>query len=45
MVVIGSGAMAITLVPVMAAMASHVTMLQRTPTYVVSMPSAGCRFA
>ncbi|HEU4810554.1 MAG TPA: NAD(P)/FAD-dependent oxidoreductase [Nocardioides sp.] len=37
-VVIGSGATAVTLVPAMAAEAEHVTMLQRSPTYVVSMP-------
>lgn len=40
-VVIGSGATAITLLPSMLkgpGAASHVTMLQRTPTYVVSMP-------
>ena len=36
--VIGSGATAMTLVPAMAADAAHVTMLQRSPTYVVSMP-------
>jgi monooxygenase len=35
-VVIGSGATAITLVPAMAERAAHVTMLQRSPTYVVS---------
>ncbi len=38
-VVIGSGATAVTLVPAMAESAAHVTMLQRTPTYVVSRPS------
>ncbi len=38
-VVIGSGATAVTLVPAMAQSAAHVTMLQRTPTYVVSRPS------
>jgi len=38
-VVIGSGATAVTLVPAMAAQAAHVTMLQRSPTYVVSRPS------
>jgi cation diffusion facilitator CzcD-associated flavoprotein CzcO len=38
-VVIGSGATAVTLVPNMARHATHVTMLQRTPTYVVSLPS------
>ena len=37
-VVIGSGATAITLVPEMAKNAKHVTMLQRSPTYVVSRP-------
>ena len=37
-VVIGSGATAVTLVPAMAATASHVTMLQRSPTYIVAMP-------
>ncbi|TDZ91691.1 flavin-containing monooxygenase [Mycobacteroides salmoniphilum] len=38
-VVIGSGATAMTLVPAMAGTAGHVTMLQRSPTYVVSLPS------
>ncbi len=38
-VVIGSGATAVTLVPSLAKSARHVTMLQRTPTYVRSMPS------
>ncbi len=37
-VVIGSGATAITLVPSMAADAEHVTMLQRSPTYITSLP-------
>ncbi|MDQ4053401.1 MAG: NAD(P)/FAD-dependent oxidoreductase [Actinomycetota bacterium] len=37
-VVIGSGATAVTLVPAMAGTAEHVTMLQRSPTYVLSMP-------
>ncbi len=37
-VVIGSGATAITLVPSMAGTAAHVTMLQRSPTYVMSVP-------
>lgn len=37
-VVIGSGATAVTLVPAMARTAAHVTMLQRSPTYVVSRP-------
>lgn len=39
-VVIGSGATAVTLVPAMARDAAHVTMLQRSPTYVVSLPEA-----
>jgi len=38
-VVIGSGATAVTLVPAMTDKAAHVTMLQRSPTYIVSMPS------
>jgi monooxygenase len=38
-VVIGSGATAITLVPAMAEKAAHVTMLQRSPSYVVSLPA------
>jgi monooxygenase len=38
-VVIGSGATAITLVPAVAEQARHVTMLQRSPTYIVSRPS------
>ncbi|MGE5567119.1 MAG: flavin-containing monooxygenase [Parcubacteria group bacterium] len=38
-VVIGSGATAVTLVPEMAKDAAHVTMLQRSPTYVVSRPA------
>jgi cation diffusion facilitator CzcD-associated flavoprotein CzcO len=37
-IVIGSGATAVTLVPEMAKYAKHVTMLQRSPTYVVSAP-------
>ncbi len=37
-VVIGSGATAVTLVPALARTAAHVTMLQRSPSYVVSMP-------
>lgn len=37
-VVIGSGATAVTLLPSIAKDASHVTMLQRTPTYIVSQP-------
>ncbi|MGH8432869.1 MAG: flavin-containing monooxygenase, partial [Solimonas sp.] len=38
-VVIGSGATAVTLVPAMAETAEHVTMLQRSPTYMVARPS------
>src|SRR5690606_39241891 len=38
-IVIGSGATAVTLVPEMAKKAAHVTMLQRSPTYVVSRPA------
>jgi cation diffusion facilitator CzcD-associated flavoprotein CzcO len=37
-VVIGSGATAMTLVPAIAEQAAHVTMLQRSPTYVVALP-------
>ncbi len=38
-VVIGSGATAVTLVPALAAEARHVTMLQRSPSYIVSLPN------
>jgi cation diffusion facilitator CzcD-associated flavoprotein CzcO len=38
-VVIGSGATAVTLVPSMAADAAHVTMLQRSPTWITSLPA------
>jgi cation diffusion facilitator CzcD-associated flavoprotein CzcO len=38
-IVIGSGATAVTLVPAMTDKAQHVTMLQRTPTYMVSRPA------
>ncbi|MFI2809735.1 flavin-containing monooxygenase [Microbulbifer sp. JSM ZJ756] len=38
-VVIGSGATAVTLVPALAEKAAHVTMLQRSPTYVLSVPA------
>ena len=38
-VVIGSGATAVTLVPAMAETAAHVVMLQRSPTYIVARPS------
>ncbi len=37
-IVIGSGATAVTLVPSMADEAAHVTMLQRSPTYIISVP-------
>jgi len=37
-VVVGSGATAVTLVPAMAEKAAHVTMLQRSPTYIISLP-------
>jgi len=38
-VVIGSGATAVTLVPAMAETAKHVIMLQRSPTYILELPS------
>lgn len=38
-VVIGSGATAVTLVPALARLGARVTMLQRTPSYLVSLPS------
>ena len=38
-VVIGSGATAVTLVPALAERAEHVTMLQRSPSYVVTLPA------
>ncbi len=38
-VVIGSGATAVTLVPAMTDKAAHVTMLQRSPTYMANLPS------
>jgi monooxygenase len=38
-VVIGSGATAMTLVPELAKQAAHVVMLQRSPTYVISAPA------
>ena len=37
-VVIGSGATAVTLIPAMATQTAHITMLQRSPTYMVAMP-------
>ncbi len=38
-VVIGSGATAVTMVPAMAETAAQVTMLQRSPTYIVTLPA------
>jgi cation diffusion facilitator CzcD-associated flavoprotein CzcO len=38
-VVIGSGATAVTLVPALAERAAHVTMLQRSPSYIISLPA------
>ncbi|HMU98928.1 MAG TPA: NAD(P)/FAD-dependent oxidoreductase [Chitinophagales bacterium] len=38
-VIIGSGATAVTLVPAMTDKAKHVTMLQRSPTYIASIPN------
>ncbi len=38
-VVIGSGATAVTLVPALAEVAKHVTMLQRSPSYILSIPA------
>lgn len=38
-VVVGSGATAVTLVPSMSAEAEHVTMLQRSPTYIAALPA------
>ncbi|MBA3461212.1 MAG: NAD(P)/FAD-dependent oxidoreductase [Deltaproteobacteria bacterium] len=38
-IVIGSGATAVTLVPELAKKAAHVTMLQRSPTYIVTVPA------
>ena len=38
-VVIGSGATAVTLVPAMAAAGGHVTMLQRSPSYILTLPA------
>ena len=39
-VVIGSGATAVTIVPTIAETAAHVTMIQRSPTYIFNVPSA-----
>jgi monooxygenase len=38
-VVIGSGATAVTLIPALARRARHVTMLQRSPSYIISLPA------
>ncbi|MEM1380382.1 MAG: NAD(P)/FAD-dependent oxidoreductase [Pseudomonadota bacterium] len=38
-VVVGSGATAVTIVPAMTDKAAHVTMLQRSPTYIASLPA------
>jgi cation diffusion facilitator CzcD-associated flavoprotein CzcO len=38
-IVIGSGATAVTLIPAMAGTAAHITMLQRSPSYVFSIPA------
>src|SRR5262245_48469461 len=38
-VVIGSGATAVTMIPPLAERAAHVTMLQRSPSYIISLPS------
>ena len=38
-VVIGSGATAVTMVPAMSRTAAHVTMLQRSPSYILSLPT------
>ena len=37
-VIIGSGATAVTIVPAMADKVEHITMLQRSPTYFMSAP-------
>lgn len=39
-VVIGSGATTVTIMPVLAKTAAHVTMLQRSPTYIMPLPAA-----
>lgn len=39
-IVIGSGATAVTLVPALAQTAAHVTMLQRSPSFFLSLPAA-----
>lgn len=40
-VIVGSGATAITLLPNLAKEAAHVTMLQRSPSYIISLPQVG----
>ena len=40
-VIIGSGATAVTIVPAMAGIAAHVTMLQRSPSYMLVGPGGG----
>ena len=37
--IIGSGATAVTIVPAMTGTAAHVTMLQRSPSYMLSLPA------
>lgn len=44
-VVVGSGATAVTLVPALAPDAAHVTMLQRSPSYVMSLPGRDAAYA
>jgi cation diffusion facilitator CzcD-associated flavoprotein CzcO len=39
MVIIGSGATAVTILPILAKKAKHVTMLQRSPSYILSQPA------
>ena len=39
-VVIGSGATAVTVIPALAERAAHVTMLQRSPSYIISLPAS-----
>ncbi|WP_067709667.1 flavin-containing monooxygenase [Nocardia yamanashiensis] len=38
-VIVGSGATAVTLGPALAAQGAHITMLQRSPSYIISMPA------
>jgi cation diffusion facilitator CzcD-associated flavoprotein CzcO len=38
-VIIGSGATAVTILPAMAGVAEHVTMLQRSPSYMLALPA------